>query len=138
MTRNKNWAANGADASDELLDDTDETIKHPNQKAQQAIENSGQQKKSLGRTPDPDNTVVDIKINEIERHEGLPTIIMVGTGRRHDIQQVSLPVPIEIYDRVKGESSNTSASLVALIKYALDKLDAENKSIHVKYTKKVK
>ncbi len=137
MPRNKDWAENGANASGEFLDDLEEDIKHPNPEAQKAIENNGRQKKGPGRTPDPENIFVDIQISEIGRPEGFPTIITSGTCRRHDVQQVSLPVPIEIFDRIKDGSSNTTASFVGLIKYALDKLDEEKKSIHVKYTKKI-
>lgn len=134
MNKRKSWIT---DSSDEFIDTTknNSKMKHPNKKAQKAIEKRTIKKSKMGRKKDPKGTNVQIEIKEINRQDDTPLIIVSGTGRRNDTKSLTLPIPIEIFERIKSESSNTSASFIGLIKYAIDHLDDNLKSIIIKHIK---
>lgn len=131
MAANKttpSWISENAEPAPELK-------KYPNEKAQRRIDQKT--KPQLGRKKDSPDATVEIEIKEVDRIENLPVVMIKGTGRRNDVKYISLPIPIEDYERIKTETSNVSASFIALIKYALSKLDEEKKILIVNHIKHV-
>lgn len=93
--------------------------------------------KKQGRPADPKGTKVSLTLQTEGRMENAPLVIVKGSGRRKNIKYVNLPVPEEVYNRIKTSGGNISASLVALMVFGLETLDKENKTLWASYTKEI-
>ena len=90
----------------------------------------------VGRKKDPEGVVVSLSLSEMPRSGPIPPVMIIGSGRRTGVTPITLPIPKEIHERFKN--TNVSASLVALMVYALERLDEEGKTLLATYTKEVK
>lgn len=102
----------------------------------QSVASPKKEKKPLGRPADPEGTTVRLTLSTIPRPENGPFIIINGSGKRDNTKVVNVPVPLDLYDRVKS-CGNISASLVALMRYGLEQLDASDKTLWATYEKSV-
>src|SRR6056297_2943403 len=85
-------------------------------------------KQAKGKAPTSRLTVSTVK-----QVPGMPSIIVKGQGRRQNTKPITLPIPNEIYEKVKAET-NISAGLVALMTYAVERLDAEGETLLAEYS----
>ncbi len=76
----------------------------------------------------------NILIREIERADGDSPVIVQGQGNRKGTTNTIVPLPEDLHARLK-ETGSLAASAVGLIKYALDRIDAEGKTLIISQKK---
>ncbi|MCP4050353.1 MAG: hypothetical protein GY730_06580 [bacterium] len=113
----------------ELLDDSEiGNPVVPNPQAQRDIDSQNGKTKKV-------KTKSQIKLSEFTRVENLPLFFVVGSGRRSNVRNLNIPIPEEIFQVIKKNSNNSSATYIALMQYALDILAKKGKGLKIENIK---
>lgn len=133
-----------AAGQDPFLDDV-ETPTPPNPDGQAALAkangSTGSTKKGKGPgRPKTGKVSVTMELEEFDRPENspVPRFVVSGQGGRQGTKNLTISVPADLFELIQRESSNVNATYIALLKYAVETLDAKGKGLSIKFDRQAK
>lgn len=124
----------GVDVLKQAMENKPRPAKVPNPVPVETPPQETPKKARRGRPENPANLVIEAVFEERKRHEkDDPCAIVTGKNTRKDTKPFTVYLPNQLAERLGNECSNVSGTITGLIQYVVDRLDAEKKTVKIKY-----